>query len=267
MKTNFSTRRWLVPLLILMGWIVLRTAPLRVQAGPARQELISATPAVITLPQVTLNSIQQDFTETPTPTITPLGPVVLEALSEANVRSQPDPASERLGSIRAGDYYPVIGRYYQWLQFQYDPSPSGRGWVFGELVTVTGDLNTVPDLSQQPTPTTDAALAGASQTAAVVTLTPGGELTVASDSSREIAAPIGLGTVNPTTQVQGTVLPTYTYPPDIVALAPTEAPPSPTPETNVLPISVNNGIPPILPIIILGGFGTLGLIISALRRQ
>jgi hypothetical protein len=220
---------------------------------------------VITLPQITLNSIQQDFTATPTPTMTPPPAVMLEAIDSANVRSKPDPSDDtnRLGTIHNGDFYPVIGRYYQWLQIQYTPSPDGRAWVFSELVTVSGDINIVPDLSQQPTATTDAALAAAT----AGTPLPGGATAISTDS-REIAAPDGvIGTINPTTQVQGTVLPTYTYPPDIVALAPTDPPPTATPPPDVLPISVNDGIPPIVPIIVLGGFGLLGLIISSLRRS
>src|SRR5262249_20159162 len=137
--------------IIALVWILVRAPSARTHAEPPQQEVISATPAVITLPQVTLNPIQQDFTVTPTPTITPPPAVMLEWIDSANVRSKPDPTDDtnRLGTIHSGDYYPVIGRYYQWLEIQYNPAPDGRAWVFSDLVTVTGDLNIVPDLSQQ----------------------------------------------------------------------------------------------------------------------
>jgi hypothetical protein len=63
-------------------------------------------------------------------------------------------------------------------------------------------------------------------------------------------------------------LPTFTYPPNLVAAAPTASAGSletnPTPET--LPISVSDGVPPLIPIIALGFAGVLGLLASSIRR-
>src|SRR5262249_39929278 len=88
-------RKWVtVSLLITLGWLLFRTPQARLHAEPPQQEVISATPAVITLPQITLNPAEQDFTETPTPTITPPPAVMLEAIDAANVRSKPDPTDE-----------------------------------------------------------------------------------------------------------------------------------------------------------------------------
>src|SRR5262249_27404694 len=94
-------------------------------------------------------------TPTATYTATPVGPVLLEALTEANVRAKPDPESDLLGTIHTGDVYPVLGRYYRWYQFQYNKSASGTGWVFDDLVKITGDESQILDLSENALPTVD----------------------------------------------------------------------------------------------------------------
>ena len=86
------------------------------------QEQITATPARINLPSATpLPTLEAEITATPTRTPTPVGQSLLEVKETAgdvNVRAEPDPNAERLGSIRAGLPYTITGRYYNWLQFQ-----------------------------------------------------------------------------------------------------------------------------------------------------
>ncbi len=234
---------------------------MQVTATPARINLATATP----LPTIQL------FTETPTRTPTPIGLVVLEAITEANVRAEADPESERLGTIRAGEIYPVLGRYFRWLQFQYDPSPNGRGWVFDELVTITGDQSTVRDLAVQDVPTIDPAQLGITQTLEAVTLTPGGILT-ATANARTIPAPVALENAPiPASgeQAGNTVaLPTFTYPPNVARVESGEfAPAEPTSSpSNTLATEISDGLPPIVPIAVLGGLGLLGLLVSSIRR-
>jgi len=228
------------------------------------QVLVSATPAVITLPQVATDApVVSDpllFTATPTRTPTPQSGAYLEATEgEVNVRADASTDAERLGAIRPGDQYRIRGRYFQWLQFEYPNSPTGLGWVFDELVTITGDTATIADLSI--TPTANPLLNG-------VTLTPetstSGGVVLAPVSDLANTGNLPVDVTAPTAEI----LPTYTFPPDVVAQAPTEGPSAtPTLVSVLSDISVNNGIAPIVPIAVLGLFGLLGLIFSLMRSR
>ena len=232
---------------------------------------VTATPARINLSTSTLPPTAQFRTETPTWTPTPMGLVVLEAITEANVRAEPDPESERLGTIRVGEIYPVLGRYFRWIQFQYDPSPSGKGWVFDELVTVTGDQSVIPDLAAQDAPTADPSLVAGTQALEVITLTPGGILT-ATANARVIPAPVASNNliVPESTELalaSISVLPTFTYPPNIATIETIGvAEAQPTAVQGSEATEINNDLPPIAPILVLGGLGLLGLIVSSMRR-
>ncbi|MBZ0298260.1 MAG: hypothetical protein K8J31_00880, partial [Anaerolineae bacterium] len=84
------------------------------------QELITSTPVRITIPSQAAPAIE--IISSPTITRTPTRAVtMLEAKTnagEVNVRAEPDVEAERLGAIRAGEFYPILGRYFRWLQFQ-----------------------------------------------------------------------------------------------------------------------------------------------------
>lgn len=69
-----------------------------------------------------------------------------EAIIEANLRASTSVESALMGQIRAGTRYPVIGRseFYPWLLLADPLTMQPIGWVFAELVTVQGDLNSVP---------------------------------------------------------------------------------------------------------------------------
>jgi len=231
---------------------------------------ITATPASIRLSTATqpLSGPTQP-TEPATRTPTAIGLVILEAITEANVRAEPDPESERLGTIRSGEIYPVLGRYFRWIQFQYNSSPTGRGWVFDELVTITGDESTIPDLTEQSVATADPSIIAATQTLEAITQTPGGILTATAIMA--ILATSGPNNLEPRDSERPsnlTVLPTFTYPPsvatnisDVGAL--TERP---TLNPEELAAGIVEGVPPIVPIAVLGGLGLFGLLISTIRR-
>ena len=271
--------------IVTIGVLLFMYAIKSVFADDLQQGRITATPLPISLASPTPPStVPIAATETPIWTATPVGPAVLEAIDEANVRAEPDVESELLGRIRPGEIYPIVGRYFEWYQFRYDSSPNGRGWVFGQLVNVTGDPSAIPDLSAELAPTTDPLLVGAGA-ALAETPTPLDPLT-STAQARVLPAPdavagisgvsidpnaavaVGDTSTLAATNVPG-LLPTFTYPPNIVAAAPTdilldEVGASPTPSTPAM--SVSQGIPPIVPILVLGGFGILGLAISSLRR-
>lgn len=229
------------------------------------QEPPTATPAIINLSPVAQEVLPQDD-NAPTPTRTPTeqGVALLEAKDFANVRAEPSTDSAQLGQIKAGETYNVIGRYVSWIQFQFPSSPTGKGWVFGDLVNLSGNVQNIPDIDPYAAQSPQDSVAGASSaTQAVLTQTPGGILTAT------VLARIIPGTAAPTSDLPQGPLPTFTYPPNMVAIAPTPgAAASPTPETNRL-ISVTTAsgdVPPLVPIVILGGVGLLGLLISSFRR-
>jgi hypothetical protein len=246
-------------------------------SGVLAQEVVTSTPVRAQLPTLAPPVIEAVVTATPTRTPTPEGQVLLEAkpdAGEVNVRAEPDIGAEKLGTIRTGKSYQVFGRYFRWLQFQFDDAPTGtvRAWVFDELVEIIGDENAIPNLEPGTVPTSAATL----EPAEVLTLTPGGILT-ATAGSRILSLPgaeLSSSGVQPppasgggeTAAIQA--LPTYTYPPDLVALVPTtqngaaEATSVPEPR----PFDLPEGVPPITPILVLGVLGLAGLALSSLRR-
>ncbi len=270
MKRNL----WIV-VLGVVGFLVFRG---QVGAEPAEQTIPTATPVQVSLP-TPLPLIPADVpgaTNVPvTRTPTPEGAASLEALTEANVRSQPDPESDRLGTIRAGDNYVVISRYYQWYQFQYDQSPSGTGWVFDQLVTITGNVDRIPDLTLG-TPTPDINAAQSNSTLVILTQTPGGLLT-ATAGVGALPLPIESSGNNAGANILAvgspTPLPTFTIPPNLGVNTAPNASNNGTPVENATASIIQpaefvmpSRIPPILPILVLGGAGILGLIISSMRK-
>lgn len=244
------------------------------------QDLPTSTPVQVSLPtQIPLLPTATPLTNAVVPverSPTPQGAAYLEAITEANVRSQPDPESERLGTIRAGEQYTVIGQYFRWYQFQYNQSASGTGWVFDELVNIGGNASNITDLTLM-TPTPDAAALQANSTLALITQTPGGVLTATAGVG---ALPLPLATnangssvLPDPSDLLETVLPTFTVPPNIAVPIPSSQPSltgnGETPQPLILPIediALPSRIPPIVPILLLGGAGILGLMISSARR-
>ncbi len=255
-------RRYL-KFIVVVFWII------SVPQIVAAQELITATPVRIRIPTQDANAPAVQFDVTPTVTRTPTQTaIMLEAKADAgevNVRAEPDIEADLLGTIRAGEFYPVLGRYFRWIQFQFDTSPSGRGWVFDELVTITGDISSIPDLSEAPLPTEDTAAVAATETQVALTQTPGGILTLTAES-RVLPVPGQVTQASNVEEPETSVLPTFTYPPDIAAAAPTEITTTPTTSPEEPPFTVPNNVPPVVPIVLLGAGGLLGLVVSSLRR-
>ncbi len=253
-------RLFLIMIMALVGFT-------GVQAQPIAQ-VPTETPAVIDLApaaqqQPTVDTGGATATRTPTPP----GIALLEAREFANVRAEPSTESAQLGTIRVGETYTVIARYVSWIQFEYPPSPTGRGWVFGELVTLSGNTENIPEINPfAGQPQLDAAAQGATATQSILTQTPGGVLT-ATAVSGQIAQP---GVLTATPEGAAGILPTFTFPPGMVAIAPTAgaaaSPESTDASAPPVPAANNSGVPPIAPILILGAVGLLGLVISSLRR-
>lgn len=259
---QMKLRRWMA-----IG-VMLLSAVSAVRAQPIVQ-VPTETPAMINLSPVTQQAGEQpivDGAATPTRTPTPEGIALLEAKEFANVRGEPSTESAQLGTIRVGETYNVIGRYVSWIQFEYPSSPTGRGWVYGELVNLSGNTANIPEIDPYGADSAlDSAASNATATQNLLTQTPGGVLT-ATAISRQLQSP---DAATPTNAGPREPEPTFTYPPGMAAIAPTGSAPISTDsagEPAVIPASNSGGLPPIAPILILGGVGVLGLAISALRR-
>ncbi len=236
------------------------------------QEVATSTPVRISVPTaapVLLVLATPTVTRTPSPAV-----VVLEAKAEAgpvNVRAEANIESDRLGTIQAGEFYPVLGRQFRWLQIQFVTAPNGRAWVFEELVTLSGDESAIPDLLVATPVVLDQVLAGATQTQDAFLRTPGVLLTMTA-RSRILPVP-GQEGADPGSDSfagqTGNLLPTYTYPPELVAPASDgdETTMTAMPDEPVVPLSGNNQIPPAVPIALLAAGGLLGLMLNSLRRR
>lgn len=77
-------------------------------------------------------------------------PVTAEAINQANLRAAPGTDAELVGQIVSGTRYNVIGRseFYPWMLLADPTTQQALGWVYNDLVTLQGDINSVP-LSQQ----------------------------------------------------------------------------------------------------------------------
>ncbi len=229
--------------------------------GQVRQ---SPTPIIVNLVTPTPFINQQVVaTVTPTFTATPRGPVLLEVKESSgsvNVRAEPDPNSERFGSIEFGTQYQVFRQYFLWYEFQYDLSPSGRAWVYGELVDIVGDATEIEviDTLDDTSALLDPALQF-TETALAITIIPGG-IETATAGARILSVPTNINEAS-IEVVDLTPYPTFTYPADIVAIVPTN--------TNQLTSETTSSqpgqVPPLFPILMLGGFGMIGLLVSSLR--
>lgn len=124
------------------GEEILKSEPLFVTVKPLPA---TATPAATATPVVVA-------TNTPAPTATPAGPSVKNVDNEfVNVRSGPGTTYDILGQIKQNESAPVTGKNGdgQWWQISF----AGKsGWVFGQLVTFTGDANAVKVASAPAAP-------------------------------------------------------------------------------------------------------------------
>ncbi|MCA9913557.1 MAG: SH3 domain-containing protein [Anaerolineae bacterium] len=242
--------------------------PTMVQAQPR----ITDTPLPVVIPQNTAPPTSLSLlTPTPSFTPTPEAPLVtLEAAAPAadiNVRDFPDVTCNRLGSLDLGQQYPVTGVYFQWYQFEYAASPTGRAWVFADLVTINGDQATIPAVDPNVQPTAESPEDIGTATAAALLLTP--EIAESATAQARILT-------LPADEVRSGdgFLPTFTPPPDIAVRRPTEviSDITPTPEGGNIAtqflneLDVPTSLPPIVPIAGLIGVGVLGLFVASIRR-
>jgi len=232
------------------------------------------TPLPLTIttptPEPSATSLATPIPPTPTPTDQGLPQLVVPADASAalNVRAEPDPESQVLGQISAGQQFVVNGRFFRWIQFQYPQSPTGVGYVFDELVDLIGDQSLIVDLTvATPGPTLDTSALDGTATFEALAQTPGFDLTQTA-SVRVIEPPSGFSS-DPEAEAEGNqvILPTFTYPPNIPVGFPTAGlDAAATPSANRIEIPVSEGIAPIVPMVLLASLGIIGLLLSTLRR-
>jgi len=84
-------------------------------------------------------------TPTPTLTPTPLGPTVT-TLGEANIRFGPDLSYPVVARVPQGATFRLleIHSLVPWLRIELPESPTGDGWLYTDIVEITGDTSRVP---------------------------------------------------------------------------------------------------------------------------
>ena len=149
------------------------------QALPATAVGVTLPPATaVTLPTVTslpspapstpLSGAQAaatpDSQPTPGATVAPaslaaptdaLG-TTLTAAQGVNIRSGPSTEYPVIGGLQPGNAIPVLGRdaSSNWLVIAYSGGPAGKGWVAKIVVTVSGDLSSLPIVAAAAPPPT-----------------------------------------------------------------------------------------------------------------
>lgn len=235
-------------------------AQAQISPTPVRAVLVTSTPLPTDLALTTIT-----VTATPTPD----GPVLLEAKTtagEVNVRAAPDIEAQRIGSISTGQTYVVLGRYFRWIQLQYDEVQ--KAWVFDELVDIIGDSTKIAEVNPFTEPTADTSGLEATQTWEAVALTPGGVLTATAEAP-VLIIPTRDSAVNPILENSG-ALPTFTLPPFFATQVQSFgilSIPTATPAPEVFRLQSDGSLPPILPIALLGGIGLIGVLLSSLRKK
>jgi len=247
----------LAALLLTAGGALARAAsrPAPLPESAPRQ----GTPVPLQLP--TFTPTQGPPTETPTRTPTSEGRAMIEALSDdTNVRADADIAAPVVGKIFPGFKYPVIGKLFKWFYIEFPDSPSGVGWVFEDVVSLTGDQAQITIYEPGNRPGVDPSILAGQQTAEAITLTPGLAFTMTAESQITPTGILATGAAD-SAGVPGSDgrLPTFTFPPYTLT-------PIPVPQAPPVAATETGGIPPLLPIVALGALGLMGLLVALLRR-
>ena len=142
-----------------LGWVYADLVSVQgnLNTVPYTTETISSatlTPVPTAQPQATATQelVGVFIPQTPTQTVTPdFSNVVSGTLSgEVNIRFGPGIEYPRLGIGEAGQTFEITAWHTQlpWLQVRYANSPNGLGWIASDLLQVTGDVFSLPSISQ-----------------------------------------------------------------------------------------------------------------------
>jgi uncharacterized protein YraI len=113
----------------------------------------AVTPTVAPTMAVATNTPPPTFTPLPTtavaPSPTPAVARMVAGVDGVNVRTGPGINFTKVGYIDPDGEAPVIGRYGDWWQIEYEGSPA---WIYGEIVTAY-DVDAVAEVQPPPSPT------------------------------------------------------------------------------------------------------------------
>ncbi len=127
-------------------------APLETPASPSPPPGATATPTaaatgspVASPPGLPAQPSATPAAEQPSSAPTFQGPTVT-TIGEANIRFGPDLQYPVIVKVPAGQTFRVLERHtlVPWLRIALDESPTGNGWIYREIVEISGDLSGVP---------------------------------------------------------------------------------------------------------------------------
>jgi hypothetical protein len=163
----FGTRYPVVGRSELYPWLLLGDPVKQYPIGWVYSDLVSITGDVILVPisTMTVTGVTPTSTAVPigeqsatqalasptvAPTVTPSSRVMGEALGEINIRYGPGIEYPRIGIAAAGDRFEVTAWHTQfpWVRITYPQAPNGFGWIATDLLTITGDVFSLPGISQ-----------------------------------------------------------------------------------------------------------------------
>ncbi len=114
---------------------------LRAANTPAATFTLAAPPAGVSV------TLTPSATATVAPSVTPtVGGAIATTLGEANVRFGPDLSYPVIAKVPEGASYRVLELHalVPWVRIALDNSPTGSGWIYQDIVTITGDLTNTP---------------------------------------------------------------------------------------------------------------------------
>jgi hypothetical protein len=255
-QVNRTYRLWLVAALVLYA-VVIASLPVLIPVVSAQAQPTSYVPIIPTFTEIPAIEVTITPSRTATNFVSRISVQAIDAETGANVRNAPDTEGTTiLGKIKRGTFYEATARFGTWVQIRFLGSPTGIGWVFGELLEFQGGaLADLPEVTTDSIPTMNVGTVQIEQTLSYITATPGAlETATAAQAiaTGQFSANSGAGGA----VGDGTLLPTFTNPPPLVeATLPARA------------VAQSQGeLPPIIPIVSLAVIGLFGLIISGLRR-
>ncbi|MEM7342823.1 MAG: SH3 domain-containing protein, partial [Chloroflexota bacterium] len=124
-------------------------AALEIAAAPATEEVAPVQEE----PTATATLVVATEEPIPTEPPPPADPMVT-ILQNMNVRGGPSTQYSVIGAASPGNEARILGRNgdLSWVQVEY-PSANGTGWVYAELVQISGDASTLPIVEVAPPPT------------------------------------------------------------------------------------------------------------------
>ncbi len=107
--------------------------------------VVETTPSILPTAAITLTPTIDQPVSTVVPE-TAVNRVYIEAQDEVNVRFGPGVDYPRIGRLIPGQQYVATGRHalYPWLQIEFPDAPDRIGWVFTDVVNISGDVYALP---------------------------------------------------------------------------------------------------------------------------